>query len=314
LPVEELRPPSQFPQRDAGGIAHDVAGPGPQRRQPGDQVGGRVPGERARRSSGPVRISNVPSERTANLIRMLLGIPVSPGFVDLASERLSSRLQDAGFDDAVQAALAAEPVLAADETPVNLLDSRAGLEEDDAGAPHVLVIRTPHRGLTWLRALGSRQHAAITAILAFFTGFLISDGYGAYQDLLDLLVDLGHTDTGTQRDLGAGGGEELEARLRLMHRAGVDMQILSASPQLPYGEDRDKAVAAARFVNDQYAALVERHPDHFRAFAATPMPHIDASIAELGRALDELRMAGVTMNTTVLDHALVEPRYEPIFA
>jgi transposase len=131
---------------------------------------------------------NVPAERTANLIAMLLGVPVSPGFVDGASERLSSRLEDAGFDAAMQAALADEPVLAADETPVNLLDSRAGLAEDDAGAPHVLVVRTPHAGLTWLRALGSRQHAAITSILAFFTGFLISDGYGAYQDLLPQLA------------------------------------------------------------------------------------------------------------------------------
>jgi Transposase IS66 family len=68
---------------------------------------------------------NVPSERTANLIGMLLGIPVSPGFVDLASERLDSRLQDAGFDEAMQAALREEPVLAADETPVNPLDPRA---------------------------------------------------------------------------------------------------------------------------------------------------------------------------------------------
>jgi 6-methylsalicylate decarboxylase len=67
-------------------------------------------------------------------------------------------------------------------------------------------------------------------------------------------------------------------------------------------------------VNDQYAALVEDHPDRFRAFAATPMPHIEESIAELGRALDELHMVGVAMNTTVLGHALVEPRYEPIFA
>jgi hypothetical protein len=65
---------------------------------------------------------NVPSERAANLI----GMPVSAGFVDLASERLSARLQDAGFDDAMQ------------------------------------VVCTPHRGLTWLRALGSRQAAAIT--------------------------------------------------------------------------------------------------------------------------------------------------------
>jgi 6-methylsalicylate decarboxylase len=134
------------------------------------------------------------------------------------------------------------------------------------------------------------------------------------DDYLDLLVDLGKTDTGSQRGLGAGGGEELDARLRLMDRAGVDMQILSASPQLPYGEDRDKTVAAARFVNDQYAALVEGHPDRFRAFAATPMPHIEASIEELGRALTELHMAGVAMNTTILDHALVEPRYAPVFA
>jgi len=60
---------------------------------------------------------NVPPERAAKLIGMLLGVPVSPGFVDGASERLSSRLDDAGFDEAMRAALAAEPVLAADETP-----------------------------------------------------------------------------------------------------------------------------------------------------------------------------------------------------
>jgi len=131
---------------------------------------------------------NVPAERTANLIGMLLGVPVSAGFVDGASERLSSRLDDAGFDEAMQAALGAEPVLAADETPVNLLDPHAGLADEDAGAPHVLVVRTPHAGLTWLRALGSRQAAAITAVLSFFAGFLISDGYSAYQQLLPRLA------------------------------------------------------------------------------------------------------------------------------
>jgi aminocarboxymuconate-semialdehyde decarboxylase len=134
------------------------------------------------------------------------------------------------------------------------------------------------------------------------------------DDYLDLLVDLGKTDTGTQRGMGAGDGEELDARLRLMDRAGLDMQVLSASPQLPHGEDSDKAVAAARFVNDQYAAVVQRYPDRFRAFAATPMPHLDASLAEMGRALDELHMVGVAMNTTVLGRALVEADYEPVFA
>ena len=55
-------------------------------------------------------------ERTAKLIGMLLRTPVSAGFVDKASVRLDGRLVDAGFDDAMQAALAAEPVLAADES------------------------------------------------------------------------------------------------------------------------------------------------------------------------------------------------------
>jgi predicted TIM-barrel fold metal-dependent hydrolase len=134
------------------------------------------------------------------------------------------------------------------------------------------------------------------------------------NEYLDQLVDLGRADAGQARGLGAGGGAQLEARLRLMDRAGVEMQVLSASPQLPYGGERDKAAKVARFVNDQYSELIESHPDRFRAFAALPMPHIEESLVEMGRALDELRMAGVVMNTSVLGRALVEPDFAPIFA
>lgn len=135
---------------------------------------------------------NVPAERTARLIGMLLGVPVSPGFVDKASARLSDRLEDAGFDAAVQAALAAEPALGADETPVNVLapDADPDTGEPETGAPHVLVIRPPGGRLTWLRALGSRRAEAITAILGFFTGFLITDGYTAYQQMLPKLAGI----------------------------------------------------------------------------------------------------------------------------
>ena len=74
-------------------------------------------------------------------------------------------------------------------------------------------------------------------------------------------MDLGQDGAGAVRGIGAGGGAELEVRLRLMERAGVEMQVLSACPQLPYGEDGKKATRAARFVNDQYAELVQRHAD-----------------------------------------------------
>jgi 6-methylsalicylate decarboxylase len=134
------------------------------------------------------------------------------------------------------------------------------------------------------------------------------------DDYLDLLVALGQTGAGAARGLGAGGGGELAARLALMDRAGVQMQVLSACPQTPYGGDAKKAASAARFVNDQYAELAERHRDRFAAFAALPMPHLQESAGEIGRALDELGMAGVAMNTSVLGHALVEPDFEPLFA
>ena len=51
---------------------------------------------------------NVPPERAAQVIAMLLGVPVSAGFVDKAAARVSAQLGRAGFDAAMLAALAAE--------------------------------------------------------------------------------------------------------------------------------------------------------------------------------------------------------------
>ena len=91
----------------------------------------------------------------------------------------------------MRAALAAEPVLAADETPVSVLDrAMTGPGAEDAGRAARAGRPHPRAGLTWLRALGSRQAAAITAVLAFFTGFLITDGYTAYQQLLPQLAGI----------------------------------------------------------------------------------------------------------------------------
>jgi hypothetical protein len=73
-------------------------------------------------------------------------------------------------------------VLTADKDP--------GTGEPDGGSPHVLIIRRPGGKLTWLRALGSRRAAAITAILGFFTGFLITDGYTACQQMLPRLAGI----------------------------------------------------------------------------------------------------------------------------
>jgi transposase len=150
---------------------------------------------------------NVPTERAATLVRMLFGQSVSAGFVDRANARLAQALTEAGFVEAMKAALLAEPVLTADESPVEVVnpatdqtdDQTSGQEATDEptdqgngtavekvkpGAPHVLVIRTPDERLVWLSGLHSRRHKEVTAFLRAYTGYLIVDGFRGYQRLL----------------------------------------------------------------------------------------------------------------------------------
>ena len=153
---------------------------------------------------------NVPAERSAQLIGMILGADVSPGWVDKAVARVSARLQAAGFDAAMIAALAAEDVLAADETPVNVLDktppppepaARDDVGETDpeekdgkkqqAGSPHVLIVGTPDERLRLMLALASRRKGSVGAgIPAGFAGYLMTDGYTGYQHLLSRLAGI----------------------------------------------------------------------------------------------------------------------------
>lgn len=128
---------------------------------------------------------NVATERSADLISILYGQDVSAGFVDRANTRLAARLTEAGFEQAMLTALMAEPVLAADESPVQVVtpatDPDTGLPV--TGSPHVLAIRTPDERLAWLAGLTSRSYDTVIAALRTFAGHLIVDGYGAYQRL-----------------------------------------------------------------------------------------------------------------------------------
>lgn len=107
---------------------------------------------------------------------------------------------------------------------------------------------------------------------------------------------------------------DLEARLKMMDEAGVDMQALSVSSTQPYYESENEAADAARESNDLYAELVARHPKRFSAFAAIPLPHVDVAMKELERALDQLKMVGVTIGTSVVNRSASEEAFEPIYA
>ncbi|HTC64211.1 MAG TPA: amidohydrolase family protein [Candidatus Saccharimonadales bacterium] len=106
----------------------------------------------------------------------------------------------------------------------------------------------------------------------------------------------------------------LDAHLRNMDRSNVDTQILSVSGQLPYFEKEVDAVDAARLGNDIYARIVREYPERFASFACTPLPHVQASIEETRRALDDLGMVGVTAGTFVLGKTIADPAFDLFFA
>jgi predicted TIM-barrel fold metal-dependent hydrolase len=137
---------------------------------------------------------------------------------------------------------------------------------------------------------------AYTALLAGFPGASIGDFGGVPEPDTD---DEAH----------------ITARLEMMARAGVGLQVLSpAGGRAPYSANREAAIAAARSVNDETAKLVARYPHQFKAWVNLPLPHVDASLDEMRRGLDELGMIGVTLHCSALDRSLAEDEFLPIYA
>ncbi|HTW86944.1 MAG TPA: amidohydrolase family protein [Candidatus Binataceae bacterium] len=114
--------------------------------------------------------------------------------------------------------------------------------------------------------------------------------------------------------LGGGEAHEIETRFKNMDAAGVEMQVLSVSSMFPFFDRETDAADAARQANDLYAELVTRYPRRFKAFAVIPLPHVEASLKELERALDKLGMIGVTLGASVMNRSTVDEAFEPVYA
>ena len=106
---------------------------------------------------------------------------------------------------------------------------------------------------------------------------------------------------------------EIEHRLELMDRAGVDMQVLSVSIPQTYHADRAIAVDMAQAGNDGTAEVCRRYPQRFKGYVNLPLPHVQASLDELARAVDQLDLHGVVLGGNVLQEPLDKPEFAPVF-
>jgi 6-methylsalicylate decarboxylase len=87
-----------------------------------------------------------------------------------------------------------------------------------------------------------------------------------------------------------------EASLQAMADLDVGTAILSVStPGTAFLPQAADAAALARDLNDYTAGVAAAEPDRFGYFATVPLPHIDESVTEAVRALDELHADGVVL-------------------
>jgi predicted TIM-barrel fold metal-dependent hydrolase len=103
-----------------------------------------------------------------------------------------------------------------------------------------------------------------------------------------------------------------ERALELMDASGIDVALTSlAQPGVQFG-DPGKAAALARRCNDYASELAARWPKRFGAFAVVPMWDVREAVAEIERALDQLKHEGVCLFASYDETFLGDPKLDPV--
>ncbi|HZD92246.1 MAG TPA: amidohydrolase family protein [Pseudolabrys sp.] len=111
------------------------------------------------------------------------------------------------------------------------------------------------------------------------------------------------------------GGFDLDRRLSDMDAAGIDVHVLSATPQTyMYNQEAAIGVAASAIQNDQMAAHIKAHPDRFMGIATLPMQAPDKAADELRRAITKLGLKGAMFASNIMGKNLDDPSFEPLWA
>jgi aminocarboxymuconate-semialdehyde decarboxylase len=111
------------------------------------------------------------------------------------------------------------------------------------------------------------------------------------------------------------GGFDIPRRLKDMDAAGVDVHVLSATPQTYlYNQGEELSATLAAIQNDQMAKHIAAHPDRFMGIATLPMASPKRAADELKRAITKLGLRGAMFASNVKGVNLDDPSFEPLWA
>jgi len=107
---------------------------------------------------------------------------------------------------------------------------------------------------------------------------------------------------------------DLDLRLSIMDRQGVDMQVLSpASSYFFYWMPATESLEFARWLNDRFAETVAKHPQRFVALASVPIQDAATAAVELDRAITRLGLRGAEIASNINGRYFDDPAFDPFW-
>jgi aminocarboxymuconate-semialdehyde decarboxylase len=106
---------------------------------------------------------------------------------------------------------------------------------------------------------------------------------------------------------------DLEIRLGLMEKHGIDIQALTQTTPVLLGFRPDEAAEICRFSNEDNYALCKAYPKRFVNICIFSLLDVKTAIKDLDRSISELDCRGVTISTNQNGKGLDSSEYYPFY-
>jgi 5-carboxyvanillate decarboxylase len=101
-------------------------------------------------------------------------------------------------------------------------------------------------------------------------------------------------------------------RLKIMDQSGIDMALLAMTSTGVQQFEADDAARVAGNGNDLLADAIRRHPKRYAGLATIPVQDPKRAVKEMERAITQLKLNGVMINSHTNGEYLDEEKYWPI--